>query len=333
MGRDYYAVLGVPRNASSEDIRKAYKRQALVFHPDKNPNNKEAEEQFKKISEAYTVLTDPNKREIFDRYGEEGLKNGCGGFSFFPDPFNIFRDVFDDDPDSPFQDFIGDLTFGSDFSTIYRTSQFSTRSGGFKHFGDDKFDFPHPDPFKKHQLVQDPPIETPIQVSLEELATGCTKRLKVSRQVLSQSGVASPDEKILTIDIKAGWKAGTKITFEQHGDQKPGTIPADIIFVVGDKPHQYFKRDAENNLLYTAKVGLKDALVGCLLPIPTIDGRVLTIQLNEVIQPGTQKKIPGEGLPLPKSPGQRGDMIVTFDVEFPTNLSMEQRQGLANLVP
>lgn len=105
MGRDYYSVLGVPRNASSEDIRKAYKRQALVFHPDKNPNSKEAEEQFKKISEAYSVLTDPNKRQIFDNYGEEGLKNECGGFGFgfFGDPVNIFRDVFGDDPDCPFQ--------------------------------------------------------------------------------------------------------------------------------------------------------------------------------------------------------------------------------------
>lgn len=333
MGRDYYAVLGVPRNASSEDIRKAYKRQALRFHPDKNPS-KEAEDQFKNISEAYTVLTDPSKREIFDRYGEEGLKNGGGGgFGFFPDPdpFNIFRDVFGDEPDSPFQDFIDGLT--SDYSTIFSKSRFTSRSTGFKHFGDDGFDFPPPDPFKKHQLIQDPPIETPIQVSLEELATGCTKRLKISRQVLSPNGVASREEKILSIDIKPGWKAGTKITFERHGDQKPDAIPADIIFVIGDKPHQYFERDADNNLLYTAKVSLKDALVGCLLQIPTIEGRVLTIQLNEIIQPGTQKKITGEGLPLPKSPGQRGDMIVTFDVEFPTNLSMEQRQGLASLVP
>lgn len=105
MGRDYYSVLGVPRNASAEDIKKAYKKQALLFHPDKNPNSKEAEEQFKKISEAYSVLTDPSKREIFDRYGEEGLKNDCGGFGFgiFSDPTTIFRDVFGDDPDSPFQ--------------------------------------------------------------------------------------------------------------------------------------------------------------------------------------------------------------------------------------
>ena len=105
MGRDYYSVLGVPRNASAEDIKKAYRRQALVFHPDKNPNSKEAEEQFKKISEAYSVLTDPNKRQIFDNYGEEGLKNEFGGFGFgfFGDPGNIFREVFGDDPDCPFQ--------------------------------------------------------------------------------------------------------------------------------------------------------------------------------------------------------------------------------------
>lgn len=221
--------------------------------------------------------------------------------------------------------------FTSDYSRLFSTSRLSSSSTGFKRFGDDDFDFPCPDPFKK-QTVQDVAIENNILVSLEELATGCTKRLKISRQVLSPSGGASREEKILTLEIKPGWKAGTKITFERHGDQKPGIIPADIIFVIGDKPHQYFKRDADNNLLYTTKVSLRDALVGCLLQIPTIDGRVLAVQLNEVIQPGTQKRIPGEGLPLPKFPGKRGDMIVTFDVEIPTNLSMEQRQHLANLV-
>lgn len=219
----------------------------------------------------------------------------------------------------------------SDFDRVFTTSRFSSSSTGFKRFGDDDFDFTSPDPFKK-QTVQDPAIETNIQVGLEELATGCTKRLKICRQVLTPSGGTSREEKILTIEIKPGWKAGTKVTFERHGDQKPGVIPADLIFVIGDKPHQYFKRDADNNLLYTTKVSLRDALIGCILQIPTIDGRVLSVQLNEIIQPGAQKRIPGEGLPLPKCPGQRGDMIVTFDVEMPTNLSMEQRQHLANLV-
>jgi len=100
MGRDFYSVLGVPRNAPSEDIKRAYKRQALLFHPDKN-KSPDAEEQFKKISEAYSVLIDPNKREIFNAYGEEGLRNEPGGFGYgcFPDPVSIFRDVFGDDSD------------------------------------------------------------------------------------------------------------------------------------------------------------------------------------------------------------------------------------------
>jgi len=220
--------------------------------------------------------------------------------------------------------------FTSDFDRMFSTSRFSTSSTGFKRFGDD-FDFPCPDPTKK-QTIQDPAIETNIQVSLEELAAGCTKRLKISRQVLTPGGGTSREEKILTLDIKPGWKAGTKVTFERHGDQKPGVIPADLIFVIGDKPHQYFKRDADNNLLYTTKVSLRDALIGCILHIPTIDGKVLSVQLNEVLQPGAQKRIPNEGLPLPKCPGKRGDMIVTFDVEMPTNLSMEQRHHLANFV-
>ena len=102
MGRDFYSVLGVPRNAPSEDIKKAYKRQALLFHPDKN-KSPGAEEQFKKISEAYSVLIDPDKRQIFNAYGEEGLKNeGSFGFGYFPDPVNIFRDVFGDDPEFAF---------------------------------------------------------------------------------------------------------------------------------------------------------------------------------------------------------------------------------------
>ena len=103
MGRDFYSVLGVPRNASEEDIKKAYRRQALLFHPDKN-KSPGAEEQFKRITEAYSVLTEPDKRRIFDAYGEEGLKNECGGFGFgaFTDPVNIFRDVFGDDADLQF---------------------------------------------------------------------------------------------------------------------------------------------------------------------------------------------------------------------------------------
>ena len=123
-----------------------------------------------------------------------------------------------------FTDFM-DGDFNPNFSRLFSTSRNSSTFGGFKHFCDEDFDFPCPEPFKK-QPVQDPSIETNLQVSLEELDTGCTKQLKLTRQALSPSGQASPEEKILTIEVKPGWKAGTKVTFEQHGDQKPGSVKA-----------------------------------------------------------------------------------------------------------
>lgn len=167
-------------------------------------------------------------------------------------------------------------------------------------------------------------------MTLEELYTGYVKKLKINHQVLTQNTYIQ-EEKILQIDVKPGWKAGTKVTFPQEGDMKPGVIAADIVFVIADKPHQFFKRDSDNNLLYLAKLTLREALVGCMVNVPTIDGRVLSIQVNEVIQPGTQKRIPGEGLPVPKLNGKRADMIVAFDVAFPTNLSNEQKEFLATL--
>jgi len=231
------------------------------------------------------------------------------------------------------------LSGGDDFCKVFETHSSSTASQGWKSFGD-RFDFcPPQDPFTKQELPQDPQIERELPVTLEELLTGTTKKLKINHTILSSNNTYVQEEKILQIDVKPGWKAGTKITFPREGDMKPGVIAADIVFVVADKPHQYFQRDSDNNLLYVAKLNLRDALVGCMINVPTIDGRVLSIhtidgrvlsiQVNEVIQPGTQKRIPGEG--MPKRNGERGDMIVAFDVSFPTNLSHEQKELLANL--
>lgn len=235
-------------------------------------------------------------------------------------------------PEFDFFFFNGLGTESNDFSKVFEARTSSSASHGWKSFGDG-FNYPSPnDPFTKQEtLPQDPPIEQPLPVTLEELCTGCTKKLKINHRVLTANNTYQQEEKILQIDVKAGWKAGTKITFPREGDMKPGAIAADIIFVVTDKPHQYFNRDADNNLLYLAKLKLRDALVGCMIEVPTIDGRVLAIQVNEVIQPGTKKRIPGEGLPIPKRNGERADLIVAFDVAFPTNLSNEQKEFLASL--
>lgn len=217
------------------------------------------------------------------------------------------------------------------FTNLWTDSTTSTHTGGFTKFGDENlFSFPtftpSGNPFKKARINQDPAIETPLEIALEEVFSGCTKKLKINRQIILQDGSLSREDKILHVEVKRGWKAGTRITFAQEGDRKAGVLPADIVFIVRDKEHQHFKRDSDNNLIHVVKLNLKDALCGCLLQIPTIDGRVLPIQVNEVIQPGTQKRIPGEGLPIPKLEGRRADMIISFDVSFPTQLSFDQKE-------
>lgn len=195
--------------------------------------------------------------------------------------------------------------------------------------------------------TQDPPIEHELGVSLEEINTGATKKMKISRKVLSPDGRSlRTEDKVLTIEIKPGWKQGTKITFPREGDQSPSTIPADIIFIVKDKPHATFKREG-SDLIYTAKIPLKDvstplqssaftlidlfqALCGATITVPTLDAtRTRKLQLNEIIKPTTEKRLTGDGLPYPRQPTTRGDIIVRFDIKFPDTLTKEQKESLA----
>lgn len=180
--------------------------------------------------------------------------------------------------------------------------------------------------------AKDPPVYRDLPVSLEELLNGATKKLKITRKV-HEGGMSSDEEKILTINIKKGWKAGTKITFAEEGDQKPGTTPADVIFVIQDKPHDLFQRDTDNNLHYRCKLSLKQALTGCSVQIPTLEGKAETLRLTPVTQPGSTVRIGGKGLPLPKSPNRRGDILVTFDIHIPENLSPSERQRLVHMLP
>ena len=205
----------------------------------------------------------------------------------------------------------------------------------FNNFGNLHGMFPgtsRPDGNPSSQVTKDPPIYKDLHVSLEELLNGATKKLKITKKV--QAGVNSiPEEKILTINIKRGWKVGTKITFPEEGDQKPGRTPADIIFVIQDKEHGSFRRDSNNNLLYKCTLSLKDALTGIVVKIPTLEGGEEELQLESVVQPGSTKRIMGKGLPLPKSPNHRGDLLVNFNVYIPENLSENDRQKLSKILP
>ncbi len=156
-----------------------------------------------------------------------------------------------------------------------------------------------------------PPIRVALQCTLEELATGCTKRAKVTRK---RGGVDS--EKVLEIVVKPGWRAGTSVTFEHEGDEVPGGgRPADVQFVIEERPHERFQRD-RNDLVMDRRLTLGEALCGTRLEVRTLDGRVLSLAIPEVITPGYVKRVAGEGMPVKGGSG-RGDLVLRFEVVFP----------------
>ncbi|KAM4604409.1 dnaJ homolog subfamily B member 1b [Polymixia lowei] len=351
MGKDYYDVLGIKKGASEDDIKKAYRKQALRFHPDKN-KSPGAEDKFKEIAEAYDVLSDPKKKDIYDQFGEEGLKGGgppgCGGggpgtfsYTFQGDPHAIFteffggRNPFDQffggrnggmdenmDTDNPFARFEMGGMGGSGMGGFPRS--FSTGMGGMGGMGG-----------RSGGLTkrQDPPVIHELRVTLEEVFSGCTKKMKISHKRLNPDRQTTRTvDKILEVEIKRGWKEGTKITFPKEGDETPTNIPANVVFVLKDKPHPVFQRDG-SDIVYPVKVSLRDALCGCTVNAPTLDGRTVTVTTKDVVRPGMKRRITGEGLPLPKSPERRGDLLVEYEVKFPERLSQSVRETIAQVLP
>lgn len=175
---------------------------------------------------------------------------------------------------------------------------------------------------------QDPSIERELYLTLEEVFKGCTKKMKISRRVMNEDGhTSSIRDKILTISVKQGWRSGTRITFPKEGDQGPNNIPADIVFIVKDKPHQLFKR-SDDDIVYTATIALGKALTGCIVDVPTLDGRLISIPINDIVTPEYSKRVPGEGMPKSKDPNTRGDLIIAFKIDFPSHLTPLQKQLL-----
>lgn len=139
-------------------------------------------------------------------------------------------------------------------------------------------------------------------------------------------------EEILTIEIKPGWKKGTKITFPEKGNELRNVIPSDLIFIIDEKPHSLFKRDG-NDLIVTQKISLVEALTGYTVQLTTLDGRTLTVPINSVISPTYEEVIKGEGMPIPKEPSKRGNLRIKFNIKFPSKLTTEQKSGLKRLIP
>ncbi|CAG8440660.1 10411_t:CDS:2 [Funneliformis caledonium] len=357
MGKDYYKILGVDKGVDDEALKKAYRKLALKWHPDRHQGDKDkesAEIKFKEISEAFEVLSDKNKRQIYDMYGEEGLKGGApppdAGASFaggFPAGFNFpggggttftfsssdGRGFNPSDPNTIFSQFFkgfGDTdddftsAFPGGFRGFGSKSKMSSGFGDFGDFGSDIFN---------RQRGSDgvSEVKHSLPLSLEEIYKGTTKKLKVKRKLIdSASGKVVQTDKVLEITVRPGMKAGSKFRFPNSGDELPNGETQDVVVTLEEKPHPVYTRDGDN-LHITLQISLLEALVGFKKTIQTLDGRNLVITNTSVISPGQEQRFAKEGMPT-KDPIKKGDLVVKYNVLFPAKLSEAQKSQLQNIL-
>ncbi|CAL8465417.1 g4953 [Coccomyxa elongata] len=371
MGKDYYAILGVPKDADEETLKKAYRKLAVKYHPDKNRDNVEAATaKFKEVGEAYDVLSDKQKREIYDRYGEEGLKmggtppsadgagagagfsgfgGGGGGYQFNEDQAQrIFEELFG----GGFGGFGGGMggagMGGGPRVRVFQGGGGAPGGGGFGNifgsgFGDaasmDEDERPFYGGggrfggFGGQQQQRPRTVEVPLKLTLKELYSGTTKKLKITRRVFNKAtNKLEEKEEIITINVSPGWKDGTRITFAGKGDELPGQPPQDLVFVVRQIPDERFKREGDD-LVTQVRIRLPDALSEGKIDIPHLDGRILRVPLKEVVTPGYVRVVKNEGMPKSKAPGQKGDLKIVSDVAFPKKqLNATEKELLEDLL-
>ena len=361
--RDYYEVLGVSKNATDAEIKAAYKKMAIKYHPDRNPGNKEAEEKFKEAAEAYDVLHDPEKRQRYDQFGFAGM-NGQGGFGggasmSMDDIFNMFGDIF------------GGGSFGGGFGGFSGFSSFGGGRGG-----------------KRVEKGAD--LRLKVRVNLKEVASGVTKKFKINKYVTCQHchGSGSEDgktetcakckgtgatyrsvntmfghmqtqtqceacggtgsvirnkckqcggqgivkgEEIVEIKIPAGVQEGMVVNERGKGNAaRWNGVPGDIQVYIEEEPHPELLRDGQN-LQYNLLLDVPTAILGGTAEVPTIDGRV-KIKIDPGTQPGKTMRLRGKGLPVVQGYGYgTGDLIVQIGVYIPENLSRDEKEAIEKL--
>ncbi len=362
--RDYYEVLGVDKNASEDEIKKAYRKLAIKYHPDKNPDDKEAEEKFKEAAEAYDVLHDPNKRKQYDQFGFDGPA-GAGGFGGFgggssmdmDDIFSMFGDIFGGH--SGFSSFSG---FGGGGGSRQRA----------QYRGSD--------------------LRLKVRLTLQEIATGTTKKFKVKKDVacshchgtgaeagsgtdtcptchgqgivtktvrtmlgMMQTQTECPTchgegtviknpchtcngtgvtkgEEVVEIKIPAGVAEGMVVNVPGKGNAgKRNGITGDIQVYIEEEPNDTFVRDG-NDLIYNELLDFPTASLGGSLEIPLVDGGKVRMKVAPGTQPGTALRLRGKGLPSVQGYGPGvGDLIVNLSVYVPKTLSREEKESLEKL--
>ena len=351
--RDYYEVLEVAKNATADEIKKAYRKKALQYHPDRNPGDKEAEEKFKEAAEAYGVLSDPDKRARYDRFGHAGMS----GQDFSGASMN---DIF-----SQFGDILGDLFGGGGFGFNF---------GGFGGGGG-----------SQHQVYRGSNLRLRVKLTLEEIATGVKKKVKVNKYVPCQkcNGSGSEDgtmetcsacggrgqrvmrsgfftqvstcptcggegkvikkkcsacngdgivkgEEVIELDIPAGVAEGMQLSVRGKGNAGARNgIAGDLLILIEEEKHKELERDG-SNLIYNLFISLPQAALGCNVDVPCIKGTA-SIKIPAGAQSGDIIRVKGKGLPEVNS-YRTGELIVNVNVWTPKKLSKDEEVMMKTLL-
>ncbi len=358
--RDYYEVLGVEKSATADEIKKAYRKKAIQYHPDKNPGDKEAEEKFKEAAEAYEVLSNPDKRARYDQFGHAGMSGAAGnggpfggGFSGsmnMDDIFSMFGDIF-----GGHSGFSGGFGGGESQQRRYRGSDLRVKAKlNLKEIseGVEK-------KFKLKKYVQcthchgtgaegDGGVETcptchgsgsvirTQQTILGSMQTRTTcptcggegKIIKNKCKECGGDGIVYGEE-IVSVKIPAGVAEGMQLSMNGKGNAgKHNGVPGDLLILIEEEQHPELIRD-ENDLVYNLLLSVPEAALGDTVEIPTIDGRV-KVKIDPGTQPGKVLRLRGKGLPNVNGYGT-GDLLVNISVYIPETLSKEEKNSLEKM--
>lgn len=358
MAQDYYQILGVAKGASEAELKAAYRKAAMKYHPDRNPGDAAAEAKFKEANEAYDVLRDPQKRAAYDRFGHDAFKNGGGGGNPFgggggPGGGFHFEGNFDD----LFEDLMGGLFGGGGPQT--RRSHVS-RGADLRY----NLNVDLKDAYTGTKVEVAYPTTVTCEVCHGNGAKPGTKPTTCPtcggagnvhfRQGFFQMSRTCPDcggtgqvikdkcpeckgsgrlrkNKKLQVNVPAGVDDGTRLRLAGEGEAGlHGGEAGDLFVFVSVKPHPIFKREGMN-LAMEVPVGMVDAALGTEVEIPTVTGEKTTLKIPAGTQPGEVVRLPGFGMPALARPRDKGDLQVTVAVDVPTRLSKAQREALEGL--
>jgi molecular chaperone DnaJ len=351
--RDYYEVLGLQKNASKDDIKKAYRKLAIQYHPDKNPGNKEAEEKFKEATEAYEILSDDQKKSAYDQFGFAGVEGMAGNARDFSSTFRGFEDIFGD--------FSG--IFDSFFGGGSRFHGGSASGGGARQGANLRYDID----ISFKDAVFGTKVE--IQYSRNEACETCkgsgaangagrkvcptcagSGQVRHSQGFFSVastcpscggegyiiehpckdcggSGTRKKRQKVM-VTIPAGVENGKRVVVPRQGDAGPGGgPPGDLYVVIRVKPHEYFERQ-DLDLYCAVPISITQAALGADIHVATLEGKTIKVKVPAGIQNGKLLRIRDEGVP---SGGHRGNLYIKLMVQVPVRLSREGRELMEKL--